>query len=167
MSGSFNFFFHIIAVGLLFVVIVGGWLLHRKIVNEKDVHLKLYVSTSGRVIGLLSPFVTVLLLATGIGNIYNRYLGTELHWYSEGWLVAKIIFFAIAAVNGAVFGAMLARKRTALLQSINQQNAPSNAESLLKDINRQFSWHYVVQFLLLAIIILLSTFGSGKHPGAF
>jgi hypothetical protein len=167
MSGSFNFFFHIIAVGLLFVIIVGGWLLHRKIVSEQNVNLKLYVSTSGRIIGLLSPFVTLLLLATGIGNIYNRYLGTELHWYSEGWLVAKIIFFAIATVNGAVFGAMLARKRIALLQSINQPNPPANAESMLKDFNRQFSWHYVVQFLLLAIIILLSTFGSGKHSGAF
>jgi len=167
MSGSFNFFFHIVAVGLLFVVVVGGWLLHRKIVHEKDMHLKLYVSTSGRVIGLLSPFVTLLLLVTGIGNIYNRYLGSDLHWYSEGWLVAKIIFFAIAVVNGAVFGAMLARKRTALLQSIDQQVAPANADTLLKDFNRQFSWHYVVQFLLLALIILLSTFGSGKHPGAF
>ena len=167
MSGSFNFFFHIVAVGLLFVVVVGGWLLHRKIVHEKDMHLKLYASTSGRVIGLLSPFVTLLLLVTGIGNIYNRYLGSDLHWYSEGWLVAKIIFFAIAVVNGAVFGAMLARKRTALLQSIDQQVAPANADTLLKDFNRQFSWHYVVQFLLLALIILLSTFGSGKHPGAF
>jgi hypothetical protein len=167
MNGSLSFLFHIIAVGFLFVIVIGGWLLHRKIAGEKDIRLKLYVSTSGRVIGLLSPFVTLLLLATGIGNIYNRYLGTELHWYSEGWLVAKIIFFAIAIVNGSVFGAMLARKRTVLLQSIDQQNAPSNAESLLKDFNRQFSWHYAVQFLLLIIIIFLSTFGDGKHPGAF
>lgn len=167
MNGSFNFFFHIVSVGLLFVVVVGGWLLHRKIVKEKDLHLKLYVSLSGRVIGLLSPFVTVLLLVTGIGNIYNRDLGTDLHWYSEGWLVAKIIFFAIMLVNGAVFGATLAKKRTVLLQSIDQKTAPENAESMLKDLNRQFSWHYTVQFLLLAIIILLSTFGSGKHPGVF
>lgn len=167
MAGSFSFFLHIIAVGLLFVIVVGGWLLHRKIVNEKDVHLKLYVSTSGRIIGLLSPFVTVLLLVTGIGNIYNRYLGSDLHWYNEGWLVAKIIFFAIALVNGAIFGAILARKRTVLLQSIDQQNASANAESLLRDFNRQFSWHYAVQFLLLLIIIFLSTFGDGKHPGAF
>ncbi len=167
MAGSFNFFFHIIAVGLLFVVVVGGWLIHRKIMHEQNMHLKLYVSKSGRVIGLLSPIVTLLLLATGIGNIYNRYLGTELHWYSEGWLVAKIIFFAIALVNGALFGAMLARRRTVLLQSIDEQNAPPNADSLLNDSNRQFMWHYIVQFLLLAIIILLSTFGSGKHPGAF
>jgi hypothetical protein len=167
MTGSFNFFFHIIAVGLLFVVIVGGWLIHRKIVKEKNFRLKLYVSTSGRVVGLLSPFVTVLLLVTGIGNIYNRYLGTDLHWYSEGWLVAKIIFFAIAIVNGAIFGAMLAKKRTVLLQSFDQQNPPANADSVLKVFNRQFSWHYAVQFLLLAIIILLSTFGSGKHPGRF
>jgi hypothetical protein len=167
MEGSFNFFFHIIAVGLLFVVVVGGWLIHRKVMHEQNMHLKLYVSKSGKVIGLLSPFVTLLLLATGIGNVYNRYLGTELHWYSEGWLVAKIIFFAIALVNGAVFGAMLAKRRTVLLQSIDEQNAPSNSESLLKESYRQFTLHYIVQFLLLVIIIWLSTFGSGKHPGLF
>jgi hypothetical protein len=167
MNGSFTFFFHIIAVGFLFVVVIGGWLLHIKLVREKDIHLKLYISTSGRVIGLISPFVTLLLLVTGIGNIHNRYLGSDLHWYNEGWLVAKITFFAITVVNGSVFGAVLARKRTALLKSIDQQNAPSNAESLLKDYNRQFSWHYAVQLLLLLIIIFLSVFGDGKHPGAF
>jgi len=81
--------------------------------------------------------------------------------------VAKIIFFAIALVNGAVFGAMLAKKRIVMLQSIDQQKAPLDSETMMKEFNRQFTWHYLVQFLLLAIIILLSTFGSGKHPGVF
>ncbi len=167
MAGSLNFLFHLIAMGLLFVIVVGGWMLHRKIVNEQDVRLKLYVSSSGRAIGLLSPIAGVLLILTGIGNIYNRYLGTELHWYSEGWLVAKIIFFAIVLVNGSVFGAMLSRKRTVLLQSIDQKTAPANAELMLADYNRQFAWHYAVQFLLLFLILFLSVFGDGKHPGVY
>ncbi len=167
MAGSFNVLLHLIAVGLLFVVVVGGWMLHRKVVSEKDVRLKLYVSSSGRVIGLLSPFVSILLLATGIGNIYNRYLGSDLHWYSEGWLVAKIIFFSIVLVNGAVFGARLAKKRTVALQALSQGQDVSHAEALLKDSNGQLAWHYAVQFLLLLIIMLLSDFGDGKHPGVF
>lgn len=167
MSGSFNFFFHIVGVGLLFVIIFGGWAVNRKVVSENDIRLKLYVSSSMRTLGLLSPFVTLILLVTGIGNIFNRYLGTELHWYSEGWLVAKIIFFAIAVVNGSLFGAMLSRKRNQLLKSIEEQKAPADAESLLKGLSRQFALHYAVQILLLVIIVLLSTFGSGKHPGSF
>jgi len=165
MHGSFSFFFHVIAVGFVFVIVFGGWAFNRRIVKEKDLHLQLYVSGWARSIGLLSPFVTLLLLVTGIGNIYNRYLGSDLHWYSEGWLVAKLIFFVILVVNGSVFGAQLGRKRTLLLQSISEQKAPENANSVLKSFNRQFTWHYIVQFLLLAIIIFLSTFGSGKHPG--
>jgi uncharacterized membrane protein len=167
MSGSFSFFFHIIAVGFIFVIVVGGWAFNRKIVKENDLQLQLYVSNWARSIGLLSPFVTILLLVTGIGNIYNRDLGTDLHWYNEGWLVAKLIFFVILVVNGSVFGAMLGRRRTALLQSMHEQKAPENAEKTMKNFNRQFRWHYVVQFLLLVIIVLLSTFGSGQHPGVF
>ncbi len=167
MNGSFNFFFHIVGVGLVFVVVVGGWLIHRKIVKEKDPHLKLYVSQSGRIVGIMSPFVALLLLLTGIGNIYNRDLGTDLHWYSEGWLVAKIIFFAVFVVNGALFGAILARKRNVLLRTIDEHNAPPDAEATLGNYNRQFMWHYLVQFLLLTIILLLSTFGAGEHPGVF
>jgi hypothetical protein len=161
MNGSFNFFLHIVGVGLVFVVVMGGWLIHRKIVKEKDPHLKLYVSQSGRVIGIMSPFVTLLLLLTGIGNIYFLNLPTGQHWYNEGWLVAKIIFFAMFVVNGGVFGAVLARKRTVLLRAIDGQNAPPDAETTLGTYNRQFMWHYAVQCLLLTIILLLSTVGRG------
>ncbi len=167
MNGSYNFFVHLLAVGLLFSSIVGGWLLHRKIAAETDVRLRLYTGGTSRTFALLAPIAGVLLLLTGIGNIYNRYLGSEIHWYNEGWLVAKIIFFVIAVVNGSVHGGILARKRIAVLQTMDQQKASADAEGLLSSINRQFSWHYVVQFLLLFIIIFLSVFGDGKHPGAF
>lgn len=167
MSGSLGFYFHIIGVGLVFVIVVGGWAVNWKIVREKEVRLQLYLSKSARLIGLASPFIALLLLLTGIANIYNRDLGTDLHWYGEGWLVAKLIFFVIFVVNGAVFGAILARKRTSLLQSISDQKSPDNADGLLKNFNRQFAWLYLVQFLLLFIIIFLSTFGDGKHPGVF
>lgn len=167
MSGSYSFFFHIVAVGFLFVIVFGGWAFNRKIVREKDLQLQLYISNWSRSIGILSPFVALVLLVTGIGNIYNRELGTTLHWYNEGWLVAKLIFFVIIVVNGSTVAALLGRKRTSLFRAISENNAPANSEELLKSYNRQFGWHYLVQFLLLAIIIYLSTFGDGKHPGVF
>lgn len=166
MSGSFSFFLHIVGVGLVFIVVVGGWALNWKLSAEKEVPLKLYVGGLLRSVGLLSPFVALLLLITGIGNMHNRYTGTELSWYSEGWLVAKIIFFAMFVVNGTVFGVILGRKRTHLLKNIVEQKAPTDADKTLKSLNRQITLFYAVQFVLLMIILLLSTFGSGKHPGS-
>lgn len=167
MSGSFSFFFHIVGVGLVSAIVLGGWVVNRRIVKEKDVKLQLYVSQLSRPFGLASPFVVLLLLITGIGNIYNRELGTSIHWYNEGWLVAKLFLFAIFAVNGGVFGAVLGRRRTALLRTMSEEQPPERAEDTLKNYNRQFSWHYLVQFLLLVIIIALSIFGDGRHPGVF
>ncbi len=167
MNGSYNFLFHILAVGLLFTSVLGGWLLQRRLAGEKEVRLKLAFGGAARMFALLAPVAGVLLLLTGIGNIYNRYLGSEIHWYSEGWLVAKIIFFVIAVVNGSAHGGMLSRKRIALLQSVGGQSIPPETEAKLSAIERQFTLHYVVQCLLLLIIIFLSVFGDGKHPGAF
>ena len=167
MNGSYNFFVHLLAVGLLFTSVIGGWLVQRRLAGEKEVRLKLAIGGAARTFALLAPIAGVLLLLTGIGNIYNRYLGTELHWYSEGWLVAKIIFFVIAVVNGSAHGGMLARKRVSLLQSAGGQSLPPEAEAQLASVERQFTLHYVVQCLLLLIIIFLSVFGDGKHPGAF
>jgi hypothetical protein len=161
VSGSFSDFLHIISVGFVFSLIVGGWTFNRKIVHEKDIHLQLYVSRWAGSIALLWPLVALLLLVTGTGNIYTQYLVRNIHWYSEGWLVAKLIFFVILVVNGSVLGGMLGRKRTSLLQSSSEQQAPENTDLLLKNINRQFALHYLVQFLLIAIIVFLSMFGSG------
>jgi len=163
--GTLSDFFHIISVGLVFVLIFGGWAFHWRIVREKDPQLRSYVSRWSSTIGFLWPFVAICLLVTGIGDIYYRSSGTGLHWYDEGWLVAKLIFFVILVVNGSVFGSILGRKRTQLLQFMNEQQSPEIAEPTLKSLNRQFSWHYLVQFLLLAIIIFLSTIGSGKQFG--
>jgi hypothetical protein len=165
LTGSLSDFLHIIAVGFIFALIVGGWTFNRRIVKEKDINLQLYVSRWAGNMTLLWPIVVLLLLITGIGNIYNDYLASNIIWYSEGWLVAKLISFVILVVNGLAFGGLLGRKRTALLQSISEQQAPENADSMLKNFNRQFAWHYLVQFLLVAVIIFLSIFGSGRHSG--
>lgn len=165
VTASLSDFLHIIAVGFIFALIVGGWIFNRKIVKEKDINLQLYVSRWAGNITLLWPFVALLLLITGIGNIYNDYRASNIHWYGEGWLVAKLIFFVILVVNGSAFGGLLGRKRTTLLQSVSEQQALENADSTLKNFNRQFAWHYVVQFLLVAVIIFLSLFGSGRHSG--
>jgi hypothetical protein len=167
MIGSLNFFFHIVGVGLIFAVVTSGWFLNRKLGIEHDAVQKLYLAGILRTIGLFSPVASLLLLITGIGNIHTRYLGSTLSWYSEGWLVAKIMFFAVMLVNGTVLGPTLSRKRTVLLREMVDHKAPENAESILKALGRQILMFNLVQLILLLAVLLLSTSGSGKHPAMF
>jgi uncharacterized membrane protein len=167
MQGSINFLFHLIGFGLLFTALTGGWILERRIRTEKDWLQKLFLVKINRRFGLLSPIASILLLLTGITNIFNLYNGNTHLWYAEGWLIAKIILFAFLLVNGAVFGPILIRRRTKLMQAVAEKTAAEDAETTIKIMNKSISTFYLVQFLLLMIILYLSIAGGGKHPGIF
>jgi hypothetical protein len=167
MRVSISFFFHLLGFGLVVTTLVAGLVLERKLRSEQDLRLKLYVGGLARTMGLLSPFAVLLLLITGIGNIVNRYAGTSVSWYQEGWLVAKIIFFVILLLNGMLYGPRISRNRTKLLKSLQEDSAPVGAEKGLASLNHQMTLFYLVQGLLLLIIVYLSLLGTGKPPGAF
>jgi len=166
MTVSTSFFLHLIAFGLLTTTLVSGFVLDRRFRKETDHKLKVTIASISRTIGLLSPVAAVLLLVTGIGNIHNRTIGTELEWYAEGWLVAKIVLYVLMVLNGSVYGPGLIRGRLKLLNAVAEQSAPPNAEAALRSYNRQISLFYFVQTLLLLLVVYISVFGSGKHPGA-
>jgi hypothetical protein len=105
------------------------------------------------------------MLLTGIVNIFNLYNGNINLWYTESWLIAKIILFAFLLINGAIFGPILARRRTKLLQAIVGKTGPEDAESTFVVLSKSMTTFYLVQFLLLIIILCLSVAGGGKHPG--
>jgi uncharacterized membrane protein len=165
MRVSITFLFHLIGFGLLSTTILAGYIIDRKLRSQTDYNLKLNTAQIARVIGLLSPVATIVLLATGIGNIHNRYLAATLNWYDEGWLVAKIILFAVAVLNGMIYGPKLTRGRTKLVKALSENNAPANAEELMRSYNNQITLFYLVQTVLLLLILYLSVFGTGKHPG--
>jgi len=165
MRGSINFLFHIMGFGLVFTTLLGGWIIERRISAEKDWSQKLYVGKIGRRFGLLSPLASFVMLLTGIVNIINLYDGDIALWYAEGWLIAKIILFAFLLVNGAVFGPILVRRRTKLIQGIIEKAASDEAEHTITILSKSITTFYLVQFLLLIIILVLSVFGGGKHPG--
>ena len=104
MNGSINFLFHLIGFGFIFTALLGGWILERRIRAEKEWSQKLYLGKTSRRFGLLSPIASIIMLLTGIVNIFNMYNGNIHLWYTEGWLIAKIILFAFLLINGAVFG---------------------------------------------------------------
>jgi uncharacterized membrane protein len=165
MGSSINFIFHLIGFGLIFTALLGGWLVERKIRGEQNWNQKLFMGTISRRFGLLSPIASIVMLATGIVNIFNLYSGNINLWYTEGWLIAKIILFAFLLVNGAVFGPILIRRRTKLIQSMELKSPPDDAEITITVLSKSITTFYLVQFLLLIIILCLSVAGGGKHPG--
>jgi len=167
MRVSISFFLHLMGFGLMVTTLVAGLVLERKFRAEQELNLKLYVAGLARTMGLLSPFAVLLLLITGIGNIFNRSAGTSVSWYQEGWLVAKIMFFVILLLNGMFYGPRISRSRTKVIRSLQEDTPQAEAVKTLASLNRQMTLFYLVQTLLLLIIVYLSLLGTGKHPGAF
>jgi putative copper export protein len=165
MRFSINFLFHLIGFGLVFTALLGGWIIERRIRAEKNWDQKINVGKIGRRFGLLSPIASVVMLLTGIVNIFNLFNGNINLWYTEGWLIAKIILFAFLLINGAIFGPILSRRRTKLMQGIAAKTAPEDAEGTFIVLSKSMTTFYLVQFILLIIILCLSIAGGGKHPG--
>ena len=157
----------IIGFGMIFTSLLGGWILEGRFRKEQDWSRKMFIAQIARRFGLITPFASLLMLLTGIVNIYNLFNGRTDLWYTEGWLIAKIILFAFLLVNGALFGPILVRRRTKLIQSIVDKSAPADAPATVKILGKSVSTFYLVQFLLLVIILYLSVAGGGKHPGIF
>jgi hypothetical protein len=166
MSGSYMFLLHLIAFGLASALLTANIILERKLRAEPDWSRKVSLCRIMKTFSIISPIAIGLFLVTGIGNIHSRYLEAPEAWYTEGWLVAKIILFAILATNGILFGPKLAGRRTQLIHALSDKTASADAEQQLKAYNNQFSLFLMVQLILFLSILFLSVFGGAKHPGA-
>jgi hypothetical protein len=167
MGISINFIIHLLGFGLIFTSLVGGWLIERSMRAEQDWGRKLFIGNIGRRFGLLSPIASIVMLLTGIINIFNVYNRNINLWFTEGWLIAKIILFAFLLINGAIFGPILIRRRTKMMHGVMEKTSPLDAEETIKILSKNITTFYLVQFLLLLIILFLSVAGGGKHPGFF
>jgi uncharacterized membrane protein SirB2 len=144
-------FFHLIGFGLFVAAQIGGFLLEMRYRKATEMSTKALILGLLRPFGLLGPVATLIMLVSGIGNMVMLNLGV----LSEGWLTAKILFFALATVAGLVFG-MKSRARGALIRAMAKGESPADAESTLKGLERQVSLSYIVTPLLLVIILLLT-----------
>jgi hypothetical protein len=167
MSGSYIFLLHLIGFSLVSALVIAGWFLNIRIAREKDLSLKLYVGGIARTLSYLSPAAALLLLVTGIGNIYNLYEGAGVPWYEQGWLVIKVILFGVMLVNGFVFGPALSRKRGAAIREMIESGASEERMKAFGDLTVQIRWFSIVQTVLLLGITFFSAFGTSKHPGYF
>ena len=162
MHNSISLFFHLIGFGIVFTALLGGWTLERRLRLEKEWNQKLFLGKIGNRFNILFAIASVIMLITGIVNTFNKFSGEINLLYTEGWLIAKIILFAFFLINGTVFGSILARRRTKLIQGLIEKKAPEDAEAAIKIINKSISTFYLVQFILLIIIIYLSIAGAEK-----
>lgn len=167
MSGSIVHILHLIAFGLVSATLLPVIVLNRKLVAETDFGRKMQIGGVMRIFASFGPYNVILLLLTGIGNLYNRFHGTEVAWHSESWLVIKIILFAILALNALLVAPGLMKNRMMLIKSFVDKTAPEGAEQKLTGYNTKVMLFLFVQTVLLLAVLYLSVFGPGKHPGSF
>ena len=146
--GKFSFFFHLIGFGLLLTTLVAGILLELQYRRATDGQTKLTILRSLRRIGLLSPIAMLVMLITGIGNMN----ATNKGLFTDGWLTAKIMFFALAVISGVLFGIKTRKRAAAQESSGSTEDSPVH----LREFNKQISLFYLVLALLLMIILYLS-----------
>ena len=161
------FLLHLLGFGLISGVTFAGWILNMRFTSESELQMKLAVGSMMRTVGMFSPVAALLLLLTGIGNIYNVFLGSGTSWYQESWLVVKIVLFGILLTNGTLFGPLIARKRNKIVRSLLEEDEAPPEDETLKNLNGQMWWFYIVQSVLILGILYFSVFGPSKHPGFF
>jgi len=146
---------HFFGLGLLVTSMVAGFILNNQYKKAKDLPTKATILRSLKPIGLLSPFASLIMLISGIGNMHMLgYSILEL----PGWLAYKIVFYALAVISGILFG-VKGKKRGALIQQMSAQTAPANADELLRGYEKQITLSYIVMPIIFLIILYLSILG--------
>lgn len=163
---SYNFLLHILAFGFSSAALISFFILNKKMNGEPDWDRKLYIGGIMRLFASFGPYVVVVLLLTGVGNMMNRY-GLGGVWPRETWLEVKIVLFIILSINAIYIAPRINAKRAMLIKSAIDNKRPENFEQLLSRQNKTISLFLYLQATLLLSIVVLSAFGSGKHPGMF
>ena len=167
MNGSYNFLLHLIAFGIVAGTLIPNIILDRKLRSEPDWGRKLYIGGIMRSFGKFSPFTIGLLIITGLGNMYNRFADAPYPWYEETWLVVKLACFLVIVFNVVFIVPKLGMRRATLIKSVVDKSAPADVDQQMERYNRRISILFTVQTVLLLSILVLSAFGTGKHPGQF
>jgi uncharacterized membrane protein SirB2 len=150
---SVFFLFHLIGFGMIATLLFAGPILERKFQKAETLEAKLAIHRAMKSVGLLSPLAVLVLVTTGIGNMYFTGLGP----FKAGWLTAKLIFFAIVIVNGAMTGGRALRRGKLLHRLARGENVP-NALPEMQRYNKQQTTFYFTQIILVLVILALSVF---------
>lgn len=151
---SVTLLLHYLGYGILVATTLAGMVLNLRYRKERDIPARAAVLRSLRPIGLLNPLGILIMLGTGIANMYLYGYGV----LTSGWLTAKIIIFGFAAVMGISAG-ITSRKRAKLIETMAGNRAPDNAETLLASYDRSIGRFYLLMPLFLLLMLALSVYG--------
>ena len=149
-----NLVIHFLGFGLFVMLLIAGFMVERQYRKAPNTQAKATILGVARSMALFGPVSILIMLLTGIGNMH--FIGVGL--FDFGWLTAKVIFFAIAATNGLIFG-MRSRKRGALIMQMVKGEATPDAETTLKQFDKQQSLFFFVNGIMLLVIVSLSVYG--------
>ena len=142
---------HLIGMGMIFTTLFAGWILNGQYKRAADWKSKSLILKSLRPIGLLSPFSTLVMLASGIANMQIIGYG----WFTASWLSTKVVFFVLAAVSGIFFGTKAAR-RGRLVHRMAEGTAAEGTEKTITAMDKQQRIFFVFQTVLILVILTLS-----------
>ncbi len=150
--------FHFIGVGMIFTLLFAGPIIEANFRWENDVRMKKHAAKLLRSIGLLSPFGALVLILSGIGNMISKQITVGDLFGSAAWLGLKLLFFIVLLGIGMVISPKTARERAMLLDQMNQINPPEDANQKMDSINSKQTIFFLVNWVLVIIIVLLSLF---------
>lgn len=167
VNGSYNFLLHLLGFGVLMAIYIRGAIFEKTLRAEPDWTRKALIMNLMNSAAWLGPVSGLILLLSGFGNIYNRYLGSPEPWQIEGWIIGKTVLFILLMILGGTMGRILPKRRLRLVQESAKNGPTPEVERKLKQYDRWTSLFYFIQGFLLLAILFMAAFGSLKHPGVF
>ncbi|MCI0707391.1 MAG: DUF2269 domain-containing protein [Ignavibacteriae bacterium] len=167
VNGSYNFLLHLLGFGVFTAVYLRSVLFEKTLRAEPDWTRKTLIMNIMNTGAWLGPVSGIVLLLSGFGNVYNRYLGAPEPVQFEGWIAGKLILFIILMINGVTMGRILSKRRFQLVHASAKEGPSPDNEQKLRQYNGWLTVFYLIQGLLLLAITSMAAFGSLKHPGAF
>lgn len=153
-----SLFFHLLGVGMIFTLLFAGPIIEANFRWENDIRMKQHAAKMLRSVGLLSPFGALVLILSGIGNMIFLHITVGDLFTSAGWLGLKLIFFIVLLGIGMAVSPKTARQRAMLLDQMNQINPPEDANEKMEELNSKQTTFFVVNWVLVIIIVLLTLF---------
>jgi len=148
---SWSMLTHLIGFAMLFTSVLGAWILRAHYGGTTEWKMKVTILRIVRSFGILSAIAVVIMLLSGLGNIYALGLNAQM----PGLLQAKLVLFVLAWAAG-ILSAVGGRRRAALVVQIAEGNAAEDARAEASSMDARANLMLVIQSVLLLAIIILS-----------
>jgi hypothetical protein len=110
-----------------------------------------------KIIGLLSPIASGIMIFSGISNLLGLGFAFNAQMISMRWIMEKLSLFAIALIYGTIM-AIRSAKRGKLVASMVAGNATPEAFLQKERYDKSAKIFFIIQSVLFLAILLRSVF---------